>query len=159
MRDIRKLIFCNSRKTLWECTWWTHMWRLSAREVKKVWIWRKQLFRGLCSTTLDWVWNTVSIFHIHTQCKKNVYKWASSAEGPQDTQELEHLPCKERLREWGLFSLESRQLRGWSWWCLTSVFLYLQGGYWENRDRFFTVMTTRDKGHKLMEGVFHLDIW
>ena len=38
---------------------------------------------------------------------------------------LMHLPCKDRLRKWGLFCLERRRLQGH----LIAAFQYLKGAY------------------------------
>ena len=58
-------------------------------------------------------------------------------------QGVEHLNCKDRLRELGLFSLEKRGLRG----DLIAAFQYLKGGYKKEGDRLSCrVCCDKDKG-------------
>lgn len=66
---------------------------------------------------------------------RHQWTWVSSVKVHQDGQGLEHLPCKERLRELGLFSLEKR----WCWRDLTAAVQHLRGGYCEDGDMLFTV--------------------
>ena len=70
---------------------------------------------------------------------------------------LEHLPCKGRLRELGLFSLEKGRL----WDDLTAAFQYLKGAYKQEGSQLFTrgdKSRTRGNGFELREGRFRLDI-
>ena len=49
-------------------------------------------------------------------------------------QGLEHLSCKDRLRELGMFSPVKRRFQG----DLTEAFQYLKGAYKKHGDRVFT---------------------
>ena len=49
---------------------------------------------------------------------------------------MEHLPCKDRLRELGLFSLGKRRCQGE----LRVAFQYLKGGCKEEGERLFSSM-------------------
>ena len=63
---------------------------------------------------------------------------------------LEHLSYEERLREFGLFSLEKRRLRG----DLIAAFQYLKGAYKKAGEGLWT----RGNGFKLKESRFRLHI-
>ena len=70
-------------------------------------------------------------------------------------QGLEHLPCEDRLRELGLFSLEGL------WGDLIAAFHYLKRVYKHKGNQLFTQVDrdrTRGSVFKLKEGRFKLDV-
>jgi len=70
---------------------------------------------------------------------------------------MENLPCEERLRQLGLFSLEKRRLRG----DLIVAFLYPKQAYKKAAEGLFTRAwsdKTRHNGFKLKKGRFRSDI-
>ena len=70
---------------------------------------------------------------------------------------LEHLPCEDRLRKLGVFSLEKRRLQG----DFIVAFQYLKGAYRKVEEGPF-IRECRDRkrgnGFKLKEGRFRLGI-
>ena len=72
-------------------------------------------------------------------------------------QGIEHLPCKDRLRELGLFSLDERSLQGDQ----RVAFQCLKGGCKKEGDRPRSRVCgdrTRGNGCKLKRGTFRLNI-
>jgi len=70
---------------------------------------------------------------------------------------LQHLPCKDRLRELGLFSLEKRKM----WGDLIAAFQDLKGAYRQEGSQLFERADdsrTRGNGLKLKEGRLRLDV-
>jgi len=69
---------------------------------------------------------------------------------------LQHLPCKDRLREMGLFSLGKRRL----WGDLIAAFQYLKGAYKQEGSQLIERVDnnrTRGNGFMLRERRFRLD--
>lgn len=66
------------------------------------------------------------------------------------TKGLQNLPCGERLKKFGLFTLENKRLRR----DLSTVFQYLKDGYKKERGSLFT----RSKRYKLHWERFYSDI-
>lgn len=66
------------------------------------------------------------------------------------TKGLQNLPCGERLKKFGLFTLENKRLRR----DLSTVFQYLKNGYKKERGSLFT----RSKRYKLHWERFYSDI-
>jgi len=70
---------------------------------------------------------------------------------------LKHLCCEERLKKWGLFSLEKRRLQGEH----IAAFQYLKGAYKEVGEGLLTRPCsdrTKGNGFKLKEVTFRLHI-
>jgi len=70
---------------------------------------------------------------------------------------LEHLSCKERLRDLGLFSLEKRRLTE----DLTNVYKYLRCGRQREKARLFSVVCgnrTRGNGYKQKHRKFRTNV-
>jgi len=71
---------------------------------------------------------------------------------------MEHLTCEERLREFGLFSLQKRRLQGH----LIAAFEYLKEAYrkdgYKHFSRPYCCDRKRHNGFKLKEVRFRLDI-
>jgi len=76
---------------------------------------------------------------------------AGPEKGHKDDQGLKHLPCEDRLRELGLFSLEKRRLCG----DLIAAFQYLKAEGLCIRDCSDRI---RGNGLKLKKGRIRLDI-
>lgn len=77
--------------------------------------------------------------------------------GPPRWSVLEHLPCVERLRDWGLFSLGQR----WLQWSLTAAPQHLWGGQQNDRAGLFPAVHSRrmrDNGRDLKQERFSLGL-
>jgi len=72
------------------------------------------------------------------------------------TRGLEHIPCEDRLRQLGLFSLEKRRLQVDP----ITTFQYLKGVYRKDREGLFLRECSgrmRHNGFQLKEDTFRLD--
>jgi len=73
------------------------------------------------------------------------------------TEDLEHLPHEEMLRDLGLFSLQKRKMR----WDLISAFKYLKGGNQVDGTKFFSATCSnrpRSNGYKREHKTCHLNM-
>jgi len=75
---------------------------------------------------------------LHPALEASAQGHGAAGAGPEEAtkmiQGLEHLSCEERLRELGLFSLETRRL----WRDLIAAFQYLEGAYRKDGENIFS---------------------
>lgn len=98
------------------------------------------------------IWTPVPGSGLHSTRETWMY-WRESSEGRHRWLR----DCKERLRDWGLFSFEKRRLQEY----LINVYKYLKGGTKEEGARLFPVVPTdrtRVSGQKVKHIRFSLNI-